>query len=396
MATIIASQAVISGVFSLTRQAIQLGHLSRMTVRHTSATAIGQIYIPRVNWLLMAGVLMLVVGFGSSGNLAAAYGISVTGAMAIDAVLAGMVAAWLWGWGPLAALVFGGFFLLDFAYFAANALKIPSGGWLPLAIAAGFAATAVTWRRGRRVVRDRLYGHGLAVEGFLDGLDPQLTRVPGTAVFLTGDTSVVPMALLHNIRHNQVVHQKVILLTVRTEDVPHVPEAQRLAVEKLGKGFHRVTVGYGFMDEPDVPRALERCRAHAVPVDLAATSYFVARETLIPSPRPGAEPARGAAVHAAGGDKPVGHGLLPDPAGPGGRAGPTAGGLSEPRREERGAVRRGRPLSGRVRSGIAVCPRWREQTSKLLCRARPKFARPGDATSETSSYGALLLPVRSR
>ena len=290
LATIIASQAVISGVFSLTGQAIQLGHLSRMTVRYTSAAAIGQIYIPRVNWLLMAGVVTLVVSFGSSGNLAAAYGISVTGAMAIDAVLAGMVAAWLWGWGPLAALVFGGFFLLDFAYFAANALKIPSGGWLPLAIAAGFAATAVTWRRGRRVVRDRLYGHGLAVEGFLDGLDPQLTRVPGTAVFLTGDTSVVPMALLHNIRHNQVVHQKVILLTVRTEDVPHVPEAQRLAVEKLGKGFHRVTVGYGFMDEPDVPRALERCRAHAVPVDLAATSYFVARETLIPSPRPELNP----------------------------------------------------------------------------------------------------------
>ena len=178
LATVIASQAVISGVFSLTGQAIRLGHLSRMTVRHTSATEMGQIYIPRVNWLLMAGVLLLVVGFGSSGNLAAAYGISVTGAMAIDAVLAGMVAAWLWGWGPLAALVFGGFFLLDFAYFAANALKIPSGGWLPLAIAAGFAATAVTWRRGRRVVRDRLYGHGLAVEGFLDGLDPQLDSCP--------------------------------------------------------------------------------------------------------------------------------------------------------------------------------------------------------------------------
>ena len=160
------------------------------------------------------------MGFGSSGNLAAAYGISVTGAMAIDAVLAGLVAAWLWGWGPLAALVFGGFFLLDFAYLAANALKIPSGGWLPLAIAAGFAATVVTWRRGRRVVRDRLYGHGLTVEGFLDRLDPQLTRVPGTAVFLTGNAAVVPMALLHNIKHNQVLHQKVVLLTVRTAGHP--------------------------------------------------------------------------------------------------------------------------------------------------------------------------------
>jgi KUP system potassium uptake protein len=290
LATIIASQAVISGVFSLTGQAIQLGHLSRMTVRHTSAAALGQIYIPRVNWLLMAGVLVLVVGFGSSGNLAAAYGISVTGAMAIDAVLAGLVAAWLWGWGLVAALVFGGFFLLDFAYLAANALKIPSGGWLPLAIAAGFAATVVTWRRGRRVLRERLYGHGLAVENFLDRLDPQLTRVPGTAVFLTGNAAVVPMALLHNIRHNQVLHQKVVLLTVGTRDVPYVAAAQRLEVEKLGKGFFRVVASYGFMDEPDIPRALERCRAHALPVDLAATSYFVARETLIPSPRPELNP----------------------------------------------------------------------------------------------------------
>ena len=286
----IASQAVISGVFSLTGQAIQLGHLSRMTVRYTSAAAIGQIYIPRVNWLLMAGVVTLVVSFGSSGNLAAAYGISVTGAMAMDAVLAGLVAAWLWGWGPLAALVFGSFFLLDFAYLAANALKIPSGGWLPLAIAAGFAATVVTWRRGRRVVYDRLYGHGLTVEGFLDRLDPQLTRVPGTAVFLTGNAAVVPMALLHNIKHNQVLHQKVVLLTVRTQDIPYVAAAQRLEVEKLGKGFYRVAVSYGFMDDPDIPRALERCRAHALPVDLAATSYFVARETLIPSPRPELNP----------------------------------------------------------------------------------------------------------
>ena len=290
LATVIASQAVISGVFSLTGQAIHLGHLSRMTVRHTSAAAIGQIYIPRVNWLLMAGVLALVVGFGSSGNLAAAYGISVTGAMAIDAVLAGLVAAWLWGWGRLAALVFGGFFLIDFAYFAANALKIPSGGWLPLMIAAGFACTVVTWRRGRTVVRDRLYGHGRTIESFVDQLDPQLTRVPGTAVFLTGDAAVVPMALLHNIRHNQVLHQKVVLLTVRTQDIPYVAEMQRVDVERLGKGFHRVAVSYGFMDDPDIPRALARCRAHALPVDLAATSYFVARETLIPSPRPELNP----------------------------------------------------------------------------------------------------------
>ena len=289
-AAIIASQAVISGVFSLTRQAIRLGYLSRMTVRHTSATTAGQIYIPRVNWLLMAGVLLLVLAFRSSSNLAAAYGISVTGAMAIDAVLAGLVAAWLWRWGWLAALVFGGFFLIDLTYLAANALKIPSGGWLPLVIAAGFAVTVVTWRRGRRVVRDRLYGHGQTVRGFLDRLDPQLTRVPGTAVFLTGNAEVVPMALLHNIKHNQVLHQKVVLLNVRTPDVPHVPTAQRLEVEKLGKGFHRVAVSYGFMESPNVPRALDLCRAHALAIDPMLTTYFLTRETLIPSPRPELNP----------------------------------------------------------------------------------------------------------
>src|SRR5215207_6475593 len=208
LAAIIASQAVISGVFSLTRQAIQLGHLSRMTVCHTSAAEIGQIYIPRVNWLLMAGVIALVLSFGSSGNLAAAYGISVTGAMAIDAILAGFVAAWRWRWGLVAALVFGAFFLLDFTYFAANALKIPSGGWLPLAIAAGFACTVITWRRGRRVVQAKLYGHGTTVRSFIDTLDPHLIRVPGTAVFMTSKPGVVPMSLLHNLKHNQILHQK--------------------------------------------------------------------------------------------------------------------------------------------------------------------------------------------
>ncbi len=290
LAAIIASQAVISGVFSLTRQAIQLGHLSRMTVCHTSAAEIGQIYIPRVNWLLMAGVIALVLSFGSSGNLAAAYGISVTGAMAIDAILAGFVAAWRWRWGPVAALVFGAFFLLDFTYFAANALKIPSGGWMPLAIAAGFACTVITWRRGRRVVQAKLYGHGTTVQSFIDTLDPHLIRVPGTAVFMTSKSKIVPMSLLHNLRHNQVLHQKVVLMTVRTRDIPSVPEEQRLEVEKLGKGFYRVAVHYGFIETPDIPRALESCRAYALAVDLTMTSYFLARESLIPSPKPEMNP----------------------------------------------------------------------------------------------------------
>ena len=285
-ATIIASQAVISGVFSLTRQAIQLGYLPRMSVKHTSVTEIGQIYIPRVNWLLMAGVLLLVFGFRSSGNLAAAYGISVTGAMAIDAILAGLVAAWRWRWGPAAALVFGGFLAIDLAYFAANALKIPSGGWFPLVVAAAFAYLVVTWRRGRRVLWDKLYGRQPAVAAFIAGLDPSLIRVRGTAVYMTGNPDAVPTALLHNIEHNQVLHGQAVLMTVRTLDIPHVPEQRRVEVAELGAGFFRVVVSHGFMDQPDVPRALELCQARGLLPDLTKTSYFLGRETLIPTTRP--------------------------------------------------------------------------------------------------------------
>lgn len=283
LATIIASQAVISGVFSLTRQAIQLGYLPRMTIRHTSESEIGQIYIPRVNWILMACVILVVVGFGSSSNLAAAYGISVTGAMAIDAVLAGFVAAWRWGWGALAAVVFGLFLFADLAYFAANALKIPSGGWFPLVAAAAVAFTVVTWRRGRRVVWHRLYARGIRVRGFIDKPDPRLVRVPGTAVFMTGNADVVPTPLLHNIKHNRVLHERIVLMTVRTSDIPNVPDEKRVEVESLGGGFFRVIVNYGFADEPDIPRALELCRPHGLDVDTTEASFFLGRETLIPT-----------------------------------------------------------------------------------------------------------------
>jgi KUP system potassium uptake protein len=286
LATVIASQAVISGVFSLTRQAIQLGYLPRMTVCHTSAAEIGQVYIPRVNWLLLAGVLALVLGFRSSGNLAAAYGISVTGAMAIDAVLAGLVAAWRWGWGPVAALVFGAFLLIDLAYFGANALKIPSGGWFPLIVAAAFAYIVVTWRRGRTAVWEKLYARALPARDFIDRLDPDLIRVRGMAVYMTGNPEVVPVALLNNIEHNQVLHEQIVLMTVRTLDIPHVPEDRRIEVEELGAGFFRVAVSYGFMDRPDVPRALALCQAAGLQADPARTSYFLGRETLIPTPRP--------------------------------------------------------------------------------------------------------------
>ena len=291
MATIIASQAVISGVFSLTRQAVRLGHLSRMTIEHTSATEIGQVYIPRVNWLLMIGVLVLVVTFGSSSNLAAAYGISVTGAMAIDAVLAAIVAATRWGWGVMpAVLVFGGLLVIDLAYFAANALKIPSGGWLPLAVAAAFLFTVATWRRGRDLLRRRLYADGQPVKAFLAEINPMLHRAPGTAVFMTASPHIVPVALLRNLRRNNVVHERVVIMTVRVRDEPYVPDAQRVVVEKLGKGFFRVIVNYGFVDEPDVPRALALCRPHGLPIDLELTSYFLSRETLVPSQRPDLNP----------------------------------------------------------------------------------------------------------
>ena len=262
-----------------------------MTIEHTSASEVGQVYIPRVNWLLMTGVLLLVIGFGSSSNLAAAYGISVTGAMAIDAVLAGVVAASRWGWGAVVAgTVFGAFLLIDLGYFAANALKIPSGGWLPLAVAIVFLYTVATWRRGRELLRRRIYGDGQSVKAFLADLDPMLHRAPGTAVFMTGNLHVVPVALLHNLRRNNVVHERVVIMTVRVRDEPHVPESQQVVVEKLGKGFYRVMVSYGFTDDPDVPRALMLCRPHGVPIDLELTSYFLSRETLVPSDRPEMSP----------------------------------------------------------------------------------------------------------
>jgi KUP system potassium uptake protein len=286
-ATVIASQAVISGVFSLTRQAVQLGYLPRMTIRHTSASEIGQIYLPRVNWLLMLGVLALVLGFGSSSNLAAAYGISVTGAMGIDAVLAGLVAFWIWGWPGLAAAgVFGLFLFADLAYVAANSLKIPHGGWFPLLLALAFSTIVMTWRRGRGVLYDRLYKEAMPTQKFIENLGPSIQRVAGTAVFMTGNPAVIPTPLLHNLRHNKVVHERVVLMTVVTEDVPYVPDKKRVVVERLGKGFFQVWASYGFMDEPDVPKALELCRPLGLAIEPMATSFFLGRETLIPSTRP--------------------------------------------------------------------------------------------------------------
>jgi KUP system potassium uptake protein len=288
IATVIASQAVISGSYSLTRQAVQLGYVPRMEVRHTSAAEIGQIYMPRVNWILMVGVIALVVGFQSSNGLAGAYGIAVTGTMAATTVLAMIVAkrGWQWRWITVVA-VFGPLLALDLLFFAATLLKIPNGGWFPLVAAAVGFTIMVTWRRGRAIVYEMLYGEALPLDKFLERLEPTKLRVARTAIFMTNDPNSVPRAMLHNMKHNMVLHERIILMTCVIEDVPHVPRDQRAAVERLGKGFFRVTAHFGYMDDPEVPQVLELCRKHGLPTDMMETSFFIGRETMVPSERTG-------------------------------------------------------------------------------------------------------------
>jgi KUP system potassium uptake protein len=255
-----------------------------MEIKHTSETAIGQIYIPRVNWILMGGVVALVVGFGSSGALAGAYGIAVTGAMMVDAALATAVAilVWRWAW-PLAVLVFGLLAVPDVAFFIANSLKIPDGGWLPVVVAAFIYFTITTWRHGRRLVAEELSEGALPLRQFLERMERVPNRVTGTAVFLTADASKTPAAFLHNLKHNKVLHERIIVLQVETMDVPRVPEANRVECDRLGKGFHTVIARYGFTEQPDVPEALRACRPHGIAYDEMETSFFLGRETLIPS-----------------------------------------------------------------------------------------------------------------
>ncbi|MDZ4868029.1 MAG: potassium transporter Kup [Alphaproteobacteria bacterium] len=285
-ATVIASQAVISGVFSLTRQAIQLGYLPRMDIRHTSATEMGQIYIPQINWLLMAGVAAIVITFGTSSALTHAYGLAVTGAMTIDTILGAIVARWLWGWNRwLTYAVFGAFFIVDFTFFASNTLKIPTGGWFPIVAAIACLMAFRIWNRGREILLSKLYRDAMPMREFLQSWDRTTERVSGTAVFMTSNPTVVPTAFLHNLKHNHVVHERVVLMKVMMEDIPRVADANRIEIEKLGKGFHSVIVHYGFIDRPDVPRALELCRQFGLSFDLMQTTFFLGRETLIPASR---------------------------------------------------------------------------------------------------------------
>ncbi len=289
LATIIASQAVISGAFSVTHQAVQLGFLPRIRTEHTSEKALGQIYIPSVNWALLAMVIILVVGFRASSNLASAYGIAVTGTMLITSLMLGVLMLYVWKWNRiLAGSVVGLFLVVDGAYFASNITKIPDGGWFPLLIAAISFTVLTTWARGRALMRKRLEQSALPLSIFVKSTAASVHRVRGTAVFLSTSADVVPAALLHNLKHNQVLHQRVLILNVKVEEVPHVLPEKRVEIHDAGDGFYKVILRYGFMQEVDVPRDLSTITTCGEPFNMMSTSFFLGRQKLIASKkRPG-------------------------------------------------------------------------------------------------------------
>ncbi|WP_294391797.1 potassium transporter Kup [uncultured Sphingomonas sp.] len=288
MATIIASQAVITGLFSVVQQAVQLGLMPRVRIEHTSVSAAGQIYVPVANWALMVMVVLLVLFFRESSNLAAAYGIAVTGTMFITTCMMGVLVIRVWNWPKwLGGLLVALFLLIDSAYFASNLTKVVDGGWFPLLI--GFLAFTLltTWAKGRALMIERMREVAMPVQVFVRSAVNSATRVPGTAVFMTSAPEGVPHALLHNLKHNKVLHERVILLTVKIEDVPYVSSPNRLRVEDLDEGFFRVVVRYGFMEDADVPAALAHVKDCGPQFRMMDTSFFLARQTLIPSARPG-------------------------------------------------------------------------------------------------------------
>ena len=285
MAAVIASQAVITGAFSVSRQALQLGYLPRMHVEHTSESQVGQVYMPRVNWGLMVGVMALVIGFGSSGDLAAAYGIAVTGDMVITTLLAGIVFHNIWGWSKFrTGLLVGLFLIVDVTFFSANVLKIPDGGWAPLVIGMIIFTLMITWKTGRAILFQHLKNEAMALDPFIEaiGAHPP-ARVPGTAIFMTPNPEGVPHAMLHNLKHNKVLHEKVVILTVKFLDFPHTLEEDRVELEVLPHDFYRVTVRYGFKDEPDLPRDLKLCAERGLTLEAMDTSFFIGKEILIAS-----------------------------------------------------------------------------------------------------------------
>ena len=284
VATVIASQAVISGAFSVSRQAMQLGFLPRLEVVYTSEKQQGQVYLPGVNWGLFCAVAVLVLGFRSSSNIAAAYGIAVTGDMVITSCLATFVAARAWGWGWHKAIaLFSLFLAVELTFFAANVLKIPDGGWFPLTIGAFVFLIMSTWKRGGQLLTERTSGEAVELDMFIDVLlISEPVRVGGTAVFMTSNNTRVPNAMLHNLMHNRVLHERVLIVSVRVFDVPYVPDCDRVEVTELKGGFYKVSVQYGFQDEPDIPKALELCAEKGLELDMMETSFFLGRATLIP------------------------------------------------------------------------------------------------------------------
>jgi KUP system potassium uptake protein len=288
MATIIASQAVISGAYSITRQCMQLGFLPRMSVRHTSTTEEGQIYVPQINAMLAVGVLLLVLAFKTSDNLATAYGIAVTGTFMCTCVLAMIVFRRQFHWSRLAAVaVFGFFFLIDLTFFAANTLKFIEGGWVPLVLGLALTALMTSWKRGRDLLLARWKQDSLPLAPFLTRLPQSRTiRVPGMAVFLTSNSDYVPTSLLHNLKHNKVLHERVLFVTVQTIDEPEVSADRRIDAAELAVGIHRIILRYGFMESPNIPRDLEELNRIGVPFDPMQASYFLGREVLVPATVP--------------------------------------------------------------------------------------------------------------
>jgi KUP system potassium uptake protein len=289
-AAVIASQAVISGAYSLTMQAVQLGFSPRIKIDHTSTREFGQIYIGGINWLLMIGCILLVLSFRTSSNLAAAYGVAVTTTMVITTILFYVVAVDSWRWNPLATgLVVVVFLAIDVAFFGANIIKVGQGGWLPLVIAGVIFLLMTTWKRGRGILAERIQEEAQPLDHFLKALESmRIARVPGTAIFMSGSASKAPPALMHNIEHNKVLHQLVIFVTVKTEQVPHVADDKRLVVEQFGEGMYRVKAHYGFMEEPNIPKVLEAAAGKQLPrLDPHDTTYFLGRETIISTTRRG-------------------------------------------------------------------------------------------------------------
>jgi KUP system potassium uptake protein len=282
-AAVIASQALITGAFSLTMQAVQLGYTPRLTILHTSASARGQIYLPMVNWALMLSCIALVISFKSSSNLAAAYGVSITSTMLITTVLFYVIARWKWNWHPtVAAIVTGLFLVIDLAFLISNFAKIFHGGWFPLAVGGVIFYLMWTWRRGRARLAKRMQDHALPLSALLE--DVRRTspiRVSGTAFFMSGNPNGTPPALLHNFKHNKVLHERVVILNVRTDEVPHVPPDERLSVDCLDLGIWRMTIRFGFMDEPDVPQELNRISSPEFEFDPMKSSFFLGRETIL-------------------------------------------------------------------------------------------------------------------